>query len=61
MYMAALKACEQMATIVGDQQSADNYRAIWTVGVKNQNEQLWDEKLGTTKKDLNSLKLKASE
>lgn len=46
MYMAALKACEQMATIVGDQESAANYRAIWTLGVKNQNEQLWDEKLG---------------
>ena len=46
MYMAALKACEQMAIIVGDQKSADNYRAIWTVGIKNQNEQLWDEKLG---------------
>lgn len=46
MYMAALKACEQMAIIVGDQKAADNYRTIWTVGIKNQNEQLWDEKLG---------------
>lgn len=46
MYMAALKASEQMATIVGDQESAANYRTIWTAGIKNQNEQLWDDKLG---------------
>jgi len=46
MYMAALKACEQMAIIVGDNESAATYRAIWTVGLRNQNEQLWDEKLG---------------
>ena len=46
LYMAALKACEQMAIIVEDQEAANNYRAIWTVGVKNQNEQLWNEKLG---------------
>ena len=46
LYIAALKACEQMAIIVEDQEAANNYRAIWTVGVKNQNEQLWDEKLG---------------
>jgi uncharacterized protein (DUF608 family) len=46
LYMAALKACEQMAIIVEDQEAADKYRTIWTVGVKNQNEQLWDEKLG---------------
>ena len=46
MYMAALKACEQMATIVGDKESASNYRSIWTVGVKNQNEQLWSDQRG---------------
>jgi len=46
MYMAALKACEQMATIVGDNEAASIYRSIWTVGIRNQNEQLWDDKLG---------------
>jgi len=46
LYMAALKACEQMAIIVGDQKAAESYQAIWSVGVKNQNEQLWNEKLG---------------
>ena len=46
MYMAALKAGEQMATIVGDKESATDYRSIWTVGVKNQNEQLWSDQRG---------------
>lgn len=46
LYIAALKACEQMAILVEDEQSANKYRNIWTVGAKHQNEQLWSEKLG---------------
>lgn len=46
LYLAALKACEQMAKIVEDKQSENKFRRIWKVGVQNQNEQLWSENLG---------------
>lgn len=46
LYMATLKACEQMAGILGEEEAATNYLKIWTVGRENQNEQLWSESLG---------------
>ncbi len=55
LYMAALKACEQMALIMDDKESAANYHDIWTVGIANQNEQLWDEKLGHYKEKTENL------
>ena len=46
LYMAALKACEKMAAIMGETQTAAAYNKIWTVGVENQNTQLWSDSLG---------------
>ena len=46
LYMAALKACEKMAVIVGEEETAATYRNIWTVGREKQNEQLWSDSLG---------------
>ncbi len=46
LYLAALKACEKMATITGDPESAAKYNRIWTLGKENQNKQLWNDSLG---------------
>ncbi len=46
LYMAALKASEKMAKIMGEDEAAATYRNIWTVGRENQNEQLWSDSLG---------------
>jgi uncharacterized protein (DUF608 family) len=55
MYMAALKACEKMASIMGDAASASAYNKIWTTGVRNQNTQLWDSNLGYYKEKTENL------
>ena len=55
MYMAALKACEKMASIMGDTASASTYKRIWTIGVRNQNAQLWDSNLGYYKEKTENL------
>lgn len=55
LYMAALKACEKMANIMGDKASASTYNKIWTVGVVNQNAQLWDTNLGYYKERTENL------
>lgn len=55
MYMAALKACEKMAEIVGDTKSASAYNKLWTTGVQNQNAQLWDSNLGYYKEKTENL------
>jgi len=45
MYLASLKACANMAEIVGDIESRDNYTSIFTTGSSNQDTQLWDNNL----------------
>ena len=55
LYMAALKACEKMASIMGDATSASAYNEIWTTGVRNQNAQLWDTNLGYYKEKTENL------
>jgi uncharacterized protein (DUF608 family) len=55
LYMAALKACEKMANIMGDKTSASTYNKIGTVGVVNQNAQLWDTNLGYYKEKTENL------
>jgi len=55
MYMAALKACEKMAAIMGDASSASAYNKLWTTGVRNQNAQLWDSNLGYYKEKTENL------
>lgn len=55
MYMAALKACEKMAEIMGDTKSASSYNKLWTTGVQNQNAQLWDSHLGFYKEKTENL------
>jgi len=45
MYLAALKACTNMADIVGDIESKDKYNNIFTIGSLNQDAKLWDSKL----------------
>lgn len=42
LYLAALAACERMATLVGDQEAAKRYKRILEVGMRNQNEKLWN-------------------
>jgi hypothetical protein len=46
LYMAAVKACEKMAAIMGEQEAAATYNEIWTAGIENQNTQLWNDSLG---------------
>ncbi len=46
LYLAALKACEKMAIIMGDTKSAGIYHKIWEAGIRNQNKQLWNDSLG---------------
>ncbi|MBW1903165.1 MAG: hypothetical protein JRJ20_16280 [Deltaproteobacteria bacterium] len=46
LYMAALKACEKMAMIMGEEETAAIYRQIWTAGIENQDAQLWSDSLG---------------
>lgn len=46
LYMAALKACEQMATIMEEKQTAKFYNKLWQDGSKNQDNQLWNDSLG---------------
>jgi len=46
LYLAALKACEKMAAIMGEEESAVTYNKIWSVGIQNQNTQLWSDSLG---------------
>jgi non-lysosomal glucosylceramidase len=55
LYMAALKASEKMAGIMGDAVSANAYNKIWTAGVLNQNSQLWDSNLGYYKEKTENL------
>lgn len=55
LYMAALKACEKMAKIMGDKATASTYNKIWSVGVVNQNAQLWDNNLGYYKEKTENL------
>lgn len=55
LYMAALKACEKMATIMGDSKSALTYNEIFSRGVSNQNSQLWDNNLGYYKEKTENL------
>jgi uncharacterized protein (DUF608 family) len=46
LYMAALKASEKMATIMGEDDVATGYRKLWETGIQAQNTQLWDDSLG---------------
>ena len=46
LYMAALKASEKMAAIMGETITAATYHKIWIIGIKNQNKQLWNKNLG---------------
>ncbi len=46
LYLAALKASEKMATIMGEDDLATSYRKLWETGIQNQNTQLWDDSLG---------------
>lgn len=55
LYMAALKACEKMAGIMGDTVTASTYHKIWSAGVVNQNRQLWDNNLGYYKEKTGNL------
>ncbi len=55
LYMAALKASEKMAVIMGDAASASAYNNLWTTGVANQNAQLWDNNLGYYKEKTENL------
>lgn len=42
LYLASLAACERMATVVGDSDAGKRYRRILEVGMRNQNEKLWN-------------------
>ncbi len=42
LYLAALAACEKMADIAGDPESARRYRSILESGMEKQNETLWN-------------------
>ena len=55
LYIAALKACEKMATIIGDTAFASTYNRIWTTGVRNQNAHLWDNNLGYYREKIENL------
>lgn len=46
LYMAAMKAGEKMATIMGETETARAYNKIWTTGIENQNTELWSDSLG---------------
>jgi len=46
LYIAALKACEKMASIMGDSDSVSEYNQLYSCGAANQDSQLWDESLG---------------
>lgn len=46
LYMAALKAGEKMAEIMGEADAAARYRALWRTGVRSQDEALWSEERG---------------
>lgn len=46
LYLAALKACENMAVIMGEEETSSIYRNIWDTGRKKQDEELWSESLG---------------
>ncbi len=46
LYMAALKACEKMAAIMGQEEAAATYNQIWSAGIQKQNTQLWSDSLG---------------
>lgn len=46
LYLAALKASEKMAALMGETENAGIYNKIWEVGAANQNEQLWNNSLG---------------
>ncbi len=45
-YLASLRACEEMAIIMGDKSLADKYQKIFLSGSKWMSENLWDENLG---------------
>jgi len=55
LYLAALRASSRMAELVGDADSATRYTAIFETGRKNQEVQLWDDKLGYYKEKAEKL------
>jgi uncharacterized protein (DUF608 family) len=46
LYIAALKACDRMAILMGEADLAAGYRKLWENGGQIQNAQLWDDTLG---------------
>lgn len=46
LYIAALKACAQMAHIIGQKEQSAAYADLANTAAKNQNQQLWSEELG---------------
>ena len=46
LYLAALKACEKMAVVMGETETATTYNKIGGIGAENQNTQLWSDSLG---------------
>ena len=42
LYLSALAACEEMAELEDDAQSADQYRRLRERGTRNQNQTLWN-------------------
>jgi uncharacterized protein (DUF608 family) len=46
LYIAALKACGKMATLMGENEDAASYQQLASTAMRNQNEQLWNAQLG---------------
>lgn len=46
LYIAALKACGNMATLVGENELAASYQKLASTAIRNQSQQLWNEQLG---------------
>ncbi|MDR0749619.1 MAG: hypothetical protein LBF62_08620 [Tannerellaceae bacterium] len=46
LYLAALRACEQMALIMKDSVAANQYKTIYEAGSKNTMDRLWNETFG---------------
>lgn len=46
LYLAALRACEQMALIMKDSTAANRYRTIYEAGSQNTMDRLWNEQYG---------------
>ncbi len=54
LYLAALRACEQMAYLMNDTVAANRYKGIYEAGSKNTMERLWNEKYGYFIQDVDS-------